>query len=95
MSDSLASLHDDDGNVAVAGLHQTTAADLNRGPDWVRNESGILDGVHEIGSGTEAQRMWAKPAVTVVGIDTTSIAKASNTLIPRASAKVSMRVAPG
>ncbi|MFN8088822.1 MAG: dipeptidase [Mycobacterium sp.] len=91
----LASLHDDDGNVAVAGLHQTTAADLNRGPDWVRNESGILDGVHEIGSGTEAQRMWAKPAVTVVGIDTTSIAKASNTLIPRASAKVSMRVAPG
>lgn len=91
----LASLHDDDGNVAVAGLHQTTAADLNRGPDWVRKESGILDGVHEIGSGTEAQRMWAKPAVTVIGIDTTSIAKASNTLIPRASAKVSMRVAPG
>ena len=39
--------------------------------------------------------MWAKPAVTVIGIDTTSIEKASNTLIPRASAKVSMRVAPG
>lgn len=91
----LASLHDDDGNVAVAGLHQTTAADLNRGSAWVRKESGILDGVHEIGSGTEAQRMWAKPAVTVIGIDTTSIAEASNTLIPRASAKVSMRVAPG
>jgi len=31
----------------------------------------------------------------VIGIDTTSIAASSNTLIPRARAKVSMRVAPG
>ncbi|MCI4675125.1 dipeptidase [Candidatus Mycolicibacterium alkanivorans] len=91
----LASLHDDDGNVAVAGLHESSAADVDRGPQWVRAESGLLDGVREIGSGTVAQRMWAKPAITVIGIDTTPIAKASNTLIPRASAKVSMRVAPG
>ena len=41
------------------------------------------------------QRLWAKPAITVIGIDTTSIDKSSNTLIPRARAKVSMRVAPG
>ncbi|MCV7176954.1 dipeptidase [Mycolicibacterium sphagni] len=91
----LASLHDDDGNVAVQGLYETSAADVDRGPQWVREESGLLDGVQEIGSGPVAQRMWAKPAITVIGIDTTPIAKASNTLIPRASAKVSMRVAPG
>ena len=91
----LASLHDDHGNVAVAGLHASGAADVDRGPEWVRAESGLLDGVREIGSGTVAQRMWAKPAITVIGIDSTPIAKASNTLIPRASAKVSMRVAPG
>jgi acetylornithine deacetylase/succinyl-diaminopimelate desuccinylase-like protein len=91
----LASLHDDDGNVAVQGLYEATAAEVDRGSQWVRAESGVLDGVHEIGSGSVAQRMWAKPAITVIGIDTTPIAKASNTLIPRASAKVSMRVAPG
>jgi acetylornithine deacetylase/succinyl-diaminopimelate desuccinylase-like protein len=39
--------------------------------------------------------LWAKPAITVIGIDTTPIAKSSNTLIPMARAKVSMRVAPG
>jgi len=39
--------------------------------------------------------LWAKPAITVIGIDTTSIAASSNTLIPRARAKVSMRIAPG
>ena len=91
----LATLHDDDGNVAVAGLHEATAATVDRDEDWVRAESGLLDGVRQIGSGTVAQRLWAKPAITVIGIDTTPIAKASNTLIPRASAKVSLRVAPG
>lgn len=91
----LATLHDADGNVAVAGLHEAAAAVVDRGAEWVRAESGMLDGVREIGSGTVAQRLWAKPALTVIGIDTTPIAKASNTLIPRARAKVSMRVAPG
>ncbi len=91
----LATLHDDDGNVAVAGLHEATAAAVDRGAEWVRAESGMLAGVREIGSGSVAQRLWAKPAITVIGIDTTPIAKASNTLIPLARAKVSLRVAPG
>lgn len=91
----LASLHDDDGNVAVAGLHESTAATVDYPPERVRADSGLLDGVSEIGSGSVPQRLWAKPAVTVIGIDTTPIDKASNTLIPRARAKISMRVAPG
>jgi acetylornithine deacetylase/succinyl-diaminopimelate desuccinylase-like protein len=91
----LASLHDDDGNVAVAGLHEGTAADVDYSPARVREEAGLLDGVSEIGSGSVAQRLWAKPAITVIGIDTTPIDKSSNTLIPRAAAKISLRVAPG
>ncbi|OHU88409.1 M20/M25/M40 family metallo-hydrolase, partial [Mycobacterium talmoniae] len=91
----LASLHDDDGNVAVAGLHEGTAAAVDYPDERVRAESGLLDGVREIGSGSVPQRLWAKPAITVIGIDTTSIAASSNTLIPRARAKISMRVAPG
>jgi len=91
----LASLHDDDGNVAVEGLHEARAADVDYPPERIREEAGLLDGVREIGSGSVPQRLWAKPSITVIGIDTTPIDKASNTLIPRARAKVSMRVAPG
>jgi acetylornithine deacetylase/succinyl-diaminopimelate desuccinylase-like protein len=91
----LATLHDDEGNVAVAGVHESPVAPVDRDADWVRTESGLLDGVGEIGSGTVAERLWGKPAITVIGIDTTPIATASNTLIARASAKVSLRVAPG
>jgi acetylornithine deacetylase/succinyl-diaminopimelate desuccinylase-like protein len=94
----LASLHDDDGNVAVAGLHETDVAALNY-PEFpaerVRADAGLLDGVCEIGSGSVPRRLWAKPAITVIGIDTTPITASSNTLIPRARAKISMRVAPG
>ncbi|MEB4211288.1 dipeptidase [Mycobacterium sp. 94-17] len=91
----LAGLHDDDGNVAVAGLHESSSAAVDYPPERVRADSGLLDGVSEIGSGSAPQRLWAKPAITVIGIDTTPVEKASNTLIPRARAKISMRVAPG
>ena len=91
----LASLHDDDGNVAVKGLHHGTASEVDYTPERVRADTGMLDGVQEIGEGSVPERLWAKPAITVIGIDTTSIAASSNTLIPRARAKVSMRVAPG
>ncbi|OBJ71881.1 dipeptidase [Mycobacterium sp. 1274756.6] len=91
----LAGLHDDDGNVAVAGLHESSAPAVDYPPDRVRAAAGLLDGVQEIGSGSVPQRLWAKPAITVIGIDTTSVAAASNTLIPSARAKISLRVAPG
>ena len=91
----LASLHDDDGNVAVAGLHEGTAADVDYPLSGCAPSPACSTACREIGSGSVPQRLWAKPAITVIGIDTTPIAKSSNTLIPRARAKVSMRVAPG
>jgi acetylornithine deacetylase/succinyl-diaminopimelate desuccinylase-like protein len=91
----LASLHDNDGNVAVAGVHESTSAPVDYPPERVRADTGLLAGVTEIGTGSVPQRLWAKPAITVIGIDTTSVAASSNTLIPRARAKISLRVAPG
>jgi cysteinylglycine-S-conjugate dipeptidase len=91
----LATLHDDEGNVAVAGLGTASAPALEYPPERLRAESGILDGVHWIASGSFVERMWYKPAVSVVAIDATPVAKASNILIPMARAKISARLAPG
>jgi cysteinylglycine-S-conjugate dipeptidase len=60
-----------------------------------RAEAGVLDGVRLTGTGGLTDRLWAGPAIAVIGIDAPSVAAASNTLIPAARAKVSMRVAPG
>ena len=91
----LATLHDDEGNVAVAGFGTASAPALEYPPERLRAESGILDGVHWIGSGTFVERLWYKPAVSVIAIDAMPVAQASNTLIPMARAKISARLAPG
>jgi cysteinylglycine-S-conjugate dipeptidase len=91
----LATLHDDRGDVAVADLvfGQARAPDLSEAQ--LREDAGVLDGVHLIGSGGLTERLWARPAIAVIGIDAPSVAQGSNTLIASARAKVSMRVAPG
>jgi acetylornithine deacetylase/succinyl-diaminopimelate desuccinylase-like protein len=91
----LATLHDERGDVAVAGLGTSTAADLEYDEARFRAEASVLDGVELIGSGTIVERLWARPAVSVIGIDAPTIEEASNTLVPRARAMVSLRVPPG
>ena len=90
----LATLHDDAGDVAIAGLRSGTASDLDFDEARLREESGLLDGVDVIGTGSLLDRIWAKPTATVIGIDAPSVARSSNTLVPSASAKVSIRLAP-
>ena len=90
----LATLHDDRGNVAVAGFASAPAPDLEYPEDRLRKETGVLDGVQWIGSGSFVERMWCKPAISVIALDATPVDKASNTLIPSARAKISARVAP-
>jgi acetylornithine deacetylase/succinyl-diaminopimelate desuccinylase-like protein len=91
----IATLHDDEGTVAIKGLHHGTAAELDYPEDRFNEESSILPGVDQIGRGSIVQRLWAEPAVSVLGIDATPVATASNTLSPSARAKIGMRVAPG
>lgn len=90
----LAGLHDDEGNLAVKGLNSGHAADLEFSEDRLREESGLLDGVETIGSDSLLSRMWTKPSATIIGIDAPSVETASNTLMPTARAKVSVRLAP-
>ena len=90
----LATMHDDEGNVAVGGLASTEAADLDYDEARFRAESGLLDGVRLIGSGSILSRIWTKPSITTIGINAPSVETASNTLLASASAKVSMRVPP-
>ncbi|MDO5682568.1 MAG: dipeptidase [Propionibacteriaceae bacterium] len=91
----LASLHDTDGSVAVQGLVRAEGPALDYPEDRLRAEAGMLDGVEFIGTGSAVSRMWTQPAITVIGIDTVPVAKASNTLLPSARAKLSIRIAPG
>ncbi|AQP46299.1 dipeptidase [Tessaracoccus aquimaris] len=91
----LATLHDERGNVAIEGLLTAPDPEVEYDEDRLRQETGILDGVEWIGDGMASARMWTKPSASVLAIDATPVKDASNTLIPSARAKVSVRIAPG
>lgn len=91
----LASLHDDRGNVAVQGLKQGLADELPYSADQLSTDAGLLPGTTQIGDGSILDRIWTKPAITVIGIDGQSVAMSSNTMLPSVKAKISLRIAPG
>ena len=92
---TLATLHDEHGNVAIDGLVTGERPDVDIREDEFRRTAGMLPGVRLIGEGMISERVWTKPAVSVVGIDAPSIRESSNQLVPVARARVSLRIAPG
>jgi acetylornithine deacetylase/succinyl-diaminopimelate desuccinylase-like protein len=91
----IATLHDDAGNVAVDGLHHGPAADVEYPEERLRAESGATAQVAWIGDGPLVARLWTRPSLTITGLDAPKVDGASNTLVPVARAKISMRIAPG
>jgi acetylornithine deacetylase/succinyl-diaminopimelate desuccinylase-like protein len=91
----LASLHDDQGGIAVDGV---TGGDWDGAlfaEDDFRAGADLLDGVRLVGDGTVGSRLWSRPSVSAIGIDAPSVVGASNALLPEATAKISMRIVPG
>ncbi|HEY5554533.1 MAG TPA: M20/M25/M40 family metallo-hydrolase, partial [Cellulomonas sp.] len=91
----IATLHDDAGDVAVAGLVSAPDPTVDYDEQAFRADSGVLDGVRLAGTGPLTARLWTRPAISVIGFDAPSVARASNTITPRATARLSMRIAPG
>jgi acetylornithine deacetylase/succinyl-diaminopimelate desuccinylase-like protein len=95
LSRTLASLHDERGAVAIPGLASGPADPLDLTEDELRRWAGVRPGVQLTGDGSLTERMWSRPAVSVLGIDAPRTPEASNQLVPFARAKVSLRIPPG
>jgi acetylornithine deacetylase/succinyl-diaminopimelate desuccinylase-like protein len=95
LSRILATLHDDEGNVAIGGLLRVGWDGVQMTDEEFREETPLRPGVRTIGSGTISERLWSAPAVSVLGIDAPRVREASNQLVPVARAKVSLRIPPG
>jgi acetylornithine deacetylase/succinyl-diaminopimelate desuccinylase-like protein len=91
----LATLHDERGNVAIAGLTSGAWNGVAYDEQAFREEAGVREGVASLGDGPLAERLWTKPAVSVLGIDAPRVREAANQLVPVATAKVSLRIPPG
>lgn len=96
LSRLLATLHNDDGTVAIPGILSEERADAVPLPEeFIRAEANAIEGLKLIGEGSFASRIWSRPAVSVLAIDAPPVAEAINQLVPVARAKISMRIPPG
>ncbi|MGA5818786.1 dipeptidase [Kitasatospora sp. NPDC094028] len=92
----LDSLRDADGGTRIDGL-DCTGSWHGVGYDEARfrADAGVLEGVRLTGSGTVADRLWARPAVTVLGIDCPPVVGSAAAVPAAARARISLRVPPG
>lgn len=92
----LDSLRAEDGTTTVDGLTGDEVWDgLQYEEDDFRKDAKVLDGVRLVGKGTVADRIWARPAVTVLGIDCPPVVGATPSVQAAARALISLRVPPG
>jgi acetylornithine deacetylase/succinyl-diaminopimelate desuccinylase-like protein len=79
----------------VEGLQDSTwdGADLPEAD--FRRQAGVLEGVELTGRGTVADRLWARHAISVLGLDAPAVEGAGNIVIPSARAKIAVRIPPG
>nr|WP_042373941.1 dipeptidase [Streptacidiphilus neutrinimicus] len=92
----LATLRDDKGATTVDGLVADGVwAGLAYPADRFRADARLLDGVEVLGEGEIADRVWARPALTVLGIDCPPVVGSAAAVQPRAAARLSLRIPPG
>src|SRR5690606_3915883 len=95
LSRLLATLHDERGEVAVEGLVRAPDPTVRMDEADYRRDAGVVEGAELSGEGPLTARLWTRPALSVIGIDAPSVRDASNTPVPVARAKVSLRIPPG
>jgi cysteinylglycine-S-conjugate dipeptidase len=92
----LSTLRNERGDTTVRGLDNTqrwTGVDYPAGQ--FRRDASVRAGVDLIGSGSPADMLWARPALTVLGIDCPSVVGSSAAVQPEARARLNLRVPPG
>ena len=92
----LATLRDDRGNTTIRGLDNTqTWTGEQYPPEQFRSDAGVLDGVALLGDGSVSDLLWARPAITILGIDCPPTLGSTPAIVPDAAARLNLRVPPG
>ncbi len=90
----LATLHDENGDVAVAGLKRTPWEGATYTDEEFRALAEMPDDLPYMGTGTLGERIWSGPAITVTGIDAPSVDNAAAAVQSYARARLNVRVHP-
>jgi acetylornithine deacetylase/succinyl-diaminopimelate desuccinylase-like protein len=91
---ALASLWDENGDVAVAGLRREEWTGESYTDEELRQLAEIEEGMPIVGSGGIGSKIWSGPGITVLGIDCPAVDGAAAAVQAHARAVLNVRVHP-
>lgn len=92
----LATLRDEHGNTTVPGIRADQVwQGLPYDEQTYRADAGLLEGSQRLGSGTVGDHLFARPVITILGIDAPPVVGAVAAVQAKAAAKLNVRVPPG
>jgi acetylornithine deacetylase/succinyl-diaminopimelate desuccinylase-like protein len=92
----LSTLRDRAGNTTIAGLqHDQTWHGAPYPPEQFRADANLIGEAGLLGDGTVSDMLWARPAVTVLGIDCPPVVGSAAAIQPHTRARLNLRVPPG
>jgi acetylornithine deacetylase/succinyl-diaminopimelate desuccinylase-like protein len=106
MAKLLAGLSDDQGRILIPGIYDQVAEPSAREREELaalpfdeakfRADAGMADGVELSGGGEYSvyEKLWLRPALTVIALEASPIKGSSNQIVPSARARVSLRLVP-
>ena len=93
LSKIIASFHDDKGNLQIEGLTPTDMNVAELDESYTKKMLGSEE-INLFDAESISKRLWLEPALDVLAIDAPPVKDAVNLVIPKASAKISLRLPP-
>lgn len=91
----LSTLRDEQGNTTITGLDNTRRwSGAPYPPEQFLKDAGVLEGVSLLGDGSVSDMLWARPALTILGIDCPPVVGSAAAVVPRAAARLNLRIPP-
>jgi acetylornithine deacetylase/succinyl-diaminopimelate desuccinylase-like protein len=92
----LATMRDDKGNTTIKGLDNTRSwSGATYPPEQFTQDAGLIAGTSLLGDGTVSDMLWARPALTILGIDCPPVVGSAAAISPQAAARLNLRIPPG
>ena len=93
LSRIISSFHNDKGELLIEGLTPTEQDVFELSDEFVKSSLSST-GVNFFEMDSYSKRLWLEPALSILAIDAPPVAESVNLLIPKAKAKVSLRLPP-
>ena len=94
LSKILSSFHDEDGKLLIEGLTVDKSEVTEMDKEILDKMLGGDENIPYFKSSSMSEKLWLEPALDILAIDAPRVEESVNLIIPEATAKVSLRLAP-